>query len=207
MDKHAKNTGQQHMAGIEADLEKTKLPPGMPTFEMIKTEITRLGFEPQDAEAIYQGWLASGFRLKSGKRIQQWKAAIQTKILYQSLPSQQGNELNERTLDRLEKRFPKLNPIRDFLPAAREACYRSHLDRRPMGRRFFETYLQNLAAEPPGLIEHHRHKPALQKEAARDRAQMPLQRVSPSQEGCDSDAEKLIDPGALKQWLKDNRRF
>jgi hypothetical protein len=150
----------------------------MPLFTNLKLEILRIGLPAEEAEFMWDYWLANGFRNGKGP-VRDWKAVLRVWKARKWFPSQkerpplkiQSNELTEAAIDELEKRFPKLAPIRDFLPDARAACARSHCGRGPMGRRFLEVYLEHLSAEPPGLIAHKRFKPAVLKEATRDRAE------------------------------------
>jgi hypothetical protein len=74
----SKNDGQLPLSGIQRSLRENQgpRPRGMPSLSMIQTETTRLGLPNSDAEALYDSWLASGFKLKNGNRIKDWKAAL-----------------------------------------------------------------------------------------------------------------------------------
>lgn len=84
------NHGQQFISGVEAALEHNgNRPLGMPPLDAIQSELMRLGYPKSDAEQVYDGWLANGFRTKIGK-IRDWKAALRTIIRYKGLLSQRA---------------------------------------------------------------------------------------------------------------------
>jgi hypothetical protein len=83
------NQGQQFINEVEASLEKTSRPLGMPPLEAIQSEVLRIGFTRQDAESIYDFWLSNGFKV-GARTIRDWKAAIRNMIRYNRLPSQQA---------------------------------------------------------------------------------------------------------------------
>ena len=82
------NQGQQFINEVEASLENTKRPLGMPPLDVIQSEVLRIGFTRQDAESVYDFWLANGFMVGS-RKIRDWKAAIRNMVRYNRLPSQQ----------------------------------------------------------------------------------------------------------------------
>ena len=82
------NQGQQFINEVEASLETTKRPLGMPPLEAITSEILRIGFTRSDAESVYDFWLSNGFKVGS-RTIRDWKAAIRNMVRYNRLPSQQ----------------------------------------------------------------------------------------------------------------------
>lgn len=88
--KKPKNTGQQWMGGIEQGIEEdyADRPLGMPLLSVIRAETTKLGLPDSDAEAIYDAWLASGFRNGRGARIKNWRAALRNWHRYGYFPSQ-----------------------------------------------------------------------------------------------------------------------
>jgi hypothetical protein len=160
--------GQTLLNEVERSLDECNeaRPKGMPTLDMIRTELARFGFGLSDAEDVYDRWLINAYRTKTGP-IKDWKAALRVMMRHGWLPSQQ-------------------------LP-------------------------------PPGLVEHKRTKPLQLSEAARDRRQFDLkrlsERVSPPCQGkdtaqgvqCDlSDPEEVAGQGreiskALKEWREQNR--
>jgi hypothetical protein len=108
--KKPKNTGQQWMGGIEQGVEEdyAERPLGMPVFSVIKAETTKLGLPDTDAEAIYDAWLANGFKNGRGRRIKNWRAALRNWHRYHYFPSQkvlrrkpQGTD--ERAKDAIRK--------------------------------------------------------------------------------------------------------
>ena len=84
------NTGQQWMGGIEQGVEAdyAERPLGMPVFSVIKAETAKLGLPDSDAEAIYDAWLANGFKGGNGRRIRDWRAALRNWYRYGYFPSQ-----------------------------------------------------------------------------------------------------------------------
>lgn len=77
-----KNYGQQPLPSLEAQIEaeatKNERPVGMPSLGMVKTYTSSLGLTDQDAEQIYDSWLASGYKLRTGHKIRDWKAVVRT---------------------------------------------------------------------------------------------------------------------------------
>jgi hypothetical protein len=90
MTKKPKNTGQQWISGIEQGVEAdyAERPLGMPVLSVIKAETTKLGLPDTDAEAIYDAWLANGFKSGRGARIKNWRAALRNWHRYHYFPSQ-----------------------------------------------------------------------------------------------------------------------
>ena len=90
MTKKPKNTGQQWMSGIEQGVEEdyAERPLGMPVLSVIKAETTKLGLPDSDAEAIYDAWLASGFKNGRGRAIKSWQATLRNWYRYRYFPSQ-----------------------------------------------------------------------------------------------------------------------
>jgi hypothetical protein len=86
------NQGQQWIPTVQQAVEDSfdSRPAGMPSLSVIKGEAAKMGLPDSDAEAIYDAWLASGFRLKGGRKIRDWKAAMRTWKRYRAFPSQQG---------------------------------------------------------------------------------------------------------------------
>jgi hypothetical protein len=82
------NQGQQFINEVEASLDKTNRPLGMPPLEAIQSEVLRIGFTRQDAESIYDFWLSNGFKVGT-RQVRDWKAAIRNMVRYNRLPSQQ----------------------------------------------------------------------------------------------------------------------
>jgi hypothetical protein len=83
--------GQLPLTNMEAAIEKaipTDRPPMMPPYNVIKTEVMRLGLAESDAEAINDVWLSNGFTLKGGRKIKDFKAAIRTWHRNEWFPSQ-----------------------------------------------------------------------------------------------------------------------
>jgi hypothetical protein len=76
--KKDEHDGQLPLSGIQKSLRENQgpRPPGMPSLAMIQTETTKLGLPDSDAEYIFDAWLTSGFRLKNGNKIRDWKAAV-----------------------------------------------------------------------------------------------------------------------------------
>jgi hypothetical protein len=91
-EKESKVGGQLQLDSIDAALENRILsserPRGMPPLFAIKSEVFKHGLPESDAEYLYDSWLMSGFKLKSGKMIQDWKAAIRTWNRNEWFPSQ-----------------------------------------------------------------------------------------------------------------------
>jgi hypothetical protein len=83
------NNGQQFINEVEASLENSNRPLGMPPLDVITSEVLRIGFTRGDAESIYDYWLSNGFKL-TGRKIRDWKAAIRNMVRYNRLPSQQA---------------------------------------------------------------------------------------------------------------------
>jgi hypothetical protein len=83
------NQGQQFINEVEASLDKTNRPLGMPPLEAIQSEVLRIGFTRQDAESIYDFWLSNGFKV-GARMVRDWKAAIRNMVRYNRLPSQQA---------------------------------------------------------------------------------------------------------------------
>jgi hypothetical protein len=82
MPRKPKNYGQLPLSSvesqIEADIEKENRPLGMPPRDLIKDYAAQLGLTESDAEQIYDAWLANGFRLKTGLKVRDFKAAMRT---------------------------------------------------------------------------------------------------------------------------------
>jgi hypothetical protein len=54
---------------------EVKLPRGMPTLAMIKTETTLYGLPPSDAEHLFNVWLSNGFKT-ARHPVKNWKAVV-----------------------------------------------------------------------------------------------------------------------------------
>lgn len=67
-------------------------PIGMPSLAAIAQETARFGLPDSDAEALYDAWLSSGFRLKGGGKIKDWKAALRTWHRNEWFPSQRRSQ-------------------------------------------------------------------------------------------------------------------
>lgn len=87
--KKATNNGQQFINEVEASLENTNRPLGMPPLDVITSEVLRIGFTRGDAESIYDFWLSNGFKV-GARMVRDWKAAIRNMVRYNRLPSQQA---------------------------------------------------------------------------------------------------------------------
>jgi hypothetical protein len=88
-----RNYGQKPLPGVEEQIEaetaKNEQPiGGMPALELIKTYMAGLGLSTEDAEAMYDHWLANGFRLRGGNRIKDWRAVIRNWSRNEWFPSQ-----------------------------------------------------------------------------------------------------------------------
>jgi hypothetical protein len=71
-------------------------PIGMPSLPVIKKETAKVGLPDSDAEALYDEWLANGFRTKTGK-VRDWRASLRTHIRNGWLPSlRRANKFAER---------------------------------------------------------------------------------------------------------------
>lgn len=74
-----KNQGQQFLSEIQQAVEdsykQAGRPKGMPPLEEVRTEITRQGLAPTDADDIYNYWLGNGFRTGSAP-VKKWQAVI-----------------------------------------------------------------------------------------------------------------------------------
>jgi hypothetical protein len=72
--KEQKHIGQQPLIS-EYDHVPEDRPRGMPSLSQIKAETAKLGLPDSDAAHLYDTWLVSGFRSKTGP-IRSWTAAI-----------------------------------------------------------------------------------------------------------------------------------
>ena len=89
--KHKDIPGQRPLTGLPQAIEassKTKLPKGMPTLDVLKTELARRGFGDGDADYLYDAWLANGFKTGRGVAIKDWQASMRLWIRNGYLPSQ-----------------------------------------------------------------------------------------------------------------------
>jgi hypothetical protein len=90
--------GQLPLTNLEAAIEKaipTDRPATMPPYNVILTEVMRLGLPETDAEAINDVWLQNGFTLKGGTKIKDFKAAIRTWHRNDWFPSQRKAAKNK----------------------------------------------------------------------------------------------------------------
>lgn len=86
--KEQKHTGQQQLDGVtEYDVQAKDRPRGMPSLSQVKAETQKFGLPDSDAEHIYDSWLVSGFRTKTGP-IRSWTAAIRLWFRSGYFPSQ-----------------------------------------------------------------------------------------------------------------------
>lgn len=76
-------------AACEAEAILSGRPRGMPPLSAIKTELARMGFPQSDAYDVYDSWLSTGFRTKSGP-VKDWKAALSIRARRGWLLSQQS---------------------------------------------------------------------------------------------------------------------
>jgi hypothetical protein len=85
-----KNAGQQWLPEVQKGVEESfgDRPKGMPTLAMIKTITATLGLPDSDAEALYDAWLANGFRTGRGRKIINWQATLRTWNHNRFFPSQ-----------------------------------------------------------------------------------------------------------------------
>lgn len=93
--KEQKHIGQRPLLNeydIDPFAEDTelKLPRGMPTLEMLKTEVALHGLPASDGEYLFHIWLQNGFRCRSGP-IKNWKAGVRVWQLGGYFPSQKRN--------------------------------------------------------------------------------------------------------------------
>lgn len=96
--KQKKTDGQLPLPHVPAALEINQgpRPKGMPSLSVIKQETAKLGLPDTDAEAMYDTWLANGFRTKTGP-IKDWKAALRNYVRHSWLPSlRRANKYEER---------------------------------------------------------------------------------------------------------------
>jgi hypothetical protein len=75
------NEGQRPLSEVERAVEdhyiETGRPRGMPPLDQVRTEITHQGLAEDDAQQLYDHWLANGF--KTGRHaVKDWKAVIRT---------------------------------------------------------------------------------------------------------------------------------
>jgi len=84
-----KNDGQQAIPEIMLNRA------GMPPFDLIRTEVARMGLSQEDADSVIDHWLANGFRTGRHK-VQDWKAVLRIWKREQWFPSQKKG-LKDRT--------------------------------------------------------------------------------------------------------------
>jgi hypothetical protein len=85
----------------------------MPPLAIIQTELVKLGLTPADGEALYDSWLASGFRLKNGNRIKDWKAAMRNWYRNSWFPSQKNRRSTVLDNQQAERRAQQFKKIKD----------------------------------------------------------------------------------------------
>jgi hypothetical protein len=84
--KEQNHTGQRPLIS-EYEAAPEDRPRGMPSLNQIKNETIKLGLPDSDAEHLYDVWLVSGFRSKTGP-IRSWTAAIRIWFRNGYFPSQ-----------------------------------------------------------------------------------------------------------------------
>lgn len=117
--KEQKHIGQQPLISEYEEQTKDR-PRGMPSLTQIKAETSRLGLPDSDAEHLFDSWLVSGFRTKTGP-IRSWTAAIRIWFRSSYFPSQKkmqpkaGELMSYEILDDIAKwtAFKKLDVHRE----------------------------------------------------------------------------------------------
>jgi hypothetical protein len=115
--KHKHIDGQRPLTGLPQAIEaadKNHLPKGMPVLGVLRTELARMGFPAEDADAQYDFWLSRGFRTNKGQLIQDWKAALRMAIRHGYLPSQRKTAGDEdHAKEREARELARLRRIKD----------------------------------------------------------------------------------------------
>ena len=75
--KQNQHDGQQPLINqFNGDSPPDKRPIGMPSLDMIATELALYGLPKTDADFLYDYWLTNGFRLGNGLKVKDWRALI-----------------------------------------------------------------------------------------------------------------------------------
>jgi hypothetical protein len=69
--------------------EVVKQPAGMPAYDLIRSEVRRMGLTKDDAEAVIDHWLGNGFRTGKNK-VNSWTAVLRTWKREKWFPSQKN---------------------------------------------------------------------------------------------------------------------
>lgn len=102
------------MPGIQQGVEDSfdSRPLGMPCLSVLKTECQKLGLTPADAEDQYDYWLMTGFKMKNGRKISNWQAAVRNRFRRGYFPSQQ-KQLQDRPEDYKEQIRAKIRRMQN----------------------------------------------------------------------------------------------
>jgi hypothetical protein len=89
------NQGQQWMPEVQRAVEESfaDRPRGMPSLEVIGQATAKLGLPNSDAEALYDSWLANGFKTGNHK-IKNWQAVVRMWFRSGYFPSQKVLRFN-----------------------------------------------------------------------------------------------------------------